>query len=116
MAVGESRAVWKAIIEGSGWEWIEREALPEFLRRQRWFAGKARELEAVRLADAVRPAGFPASSLLALTEAEFDAGGPETYFLPLAIAAGRDAEAGRREVPERIIATLGDTRRTGRTV
>ena len=105
MVVGENGAVWKAIIEGPGRERIEREALPEFLRRQRWFAGKAREVEAVRLADAVRPKGFPASSFLALTEAEFDEGGPETYFLPLAIASGRDAKRVGREVPERIIAT-----------
>ena len=49
--------------------------------------------------------GFPASSFLALTEAEFDEGEPETYFLPLAIASGRDARRVGREVPERIIAT-----------
>ncbi len=105
MAVGESGAVWKAIIDGPGWERIEREALPEFLRRQRWYAGKARELETVRLADAVRPESFPASSFLALSEAEFDEGRPETYFLPLAIASGRDARRVGREAPERVIAT-----------
>ncbi len=109
MAVGEIDAVWSAISDGPGWDRIQHAALPAFLRRQRWFAGKARELEAVRLADVVRPEGFPASSFLALTEAKFDAGGPETYFLPLAIAAGRDARRVGREVPERIIATWETT-------
>jgi maltose alpha-D-glucosyltransferase/alpha-amylase len=105
MAVGESSEVWEALIGGPTWEWIERESLPEFLKRQRWFAAKARELRAVRMADSARPVGFPSSSLLALVEVEFAEGEPDTYFLPLAAASGREAERVGREVPQRIIAT-----------
>lgn len=106
MAAAEKRVNWAAILEGSVWGRIERTSLPEFLRHQRWFAGKARALKSVRLADAARPEGFPDSCILALIRCEYEAAEAEVYFLPLSVASGRDADRLREELPDRIIATL----------
>ncbi len=106
MSAVEKGVDWEVILEGPERDRIERESLPEFLRRQRWFAGKARGLRAVRLVDAVRPEGFPESCVLTLARAEYQAGQAEVYFLPLSITSGRAAERLRRELPGRIIATL----------
>ncbi len=57
--------------------------LPAFLRRQRWFGGKAREITDVGVLD-VAPLG--PSSVLAVVRVAYAEGDPETYALPLAFA------------------------------
>jgi len=64
---------------------IEREALPGYLARRRWFAGRASEIGAVRIAWAMRLPGTQRE--LALAEIEADLGGRlERYLMPLCIA------------------------------
>ncbi len=65
-----------------------------------WFAGKARELRAVRLADTARPEGFPSSSFLALMAAEFETPARATRRAPR-------GERGRSVDPARGWATSG---------
>jgi trehalose synthase-fused probable maltokinase len=68
-----------AVLEGDGGA-----ALGEFLRRQRWFAAKARGLDAVRIEDwAVLDQRGPL--LLALLDVD-----GERYYLPLAVSASAD--------------------------
>jgi maltose alpha-D-glucosyltransferase / alpha-amylase len=99
--------------DGGGWDaWLgddararlERQLLPAFLPSRRWFAGKARTLDAVRLLDATVPGALPGTTLLALFEAAFRDGPADTYLLPLALASGAEAERLAREHSERIIA------------
>lgn len=71
-------------IEGDARAHLEREFLPDFLPRQRWFAGKARPLDSVRIADVSLDAGLPGGLTIALVEARFRDGGADLYFLPLA--------------------------------
>ncbi len=89
-----------ALIVGDDWEnWrhgparerLEGSILPEFLRRQRWFAGKARTLSGVRIADLTSLGALPGRATLALLDVRFDDGGADTYLLPLAVATGPDA-------------------------
>jgi 1,4-alpha-glucan branching enzyme len=98
---------WGSLLEGDALDHLEREALPAFLPLQRWYAGKARALDSVRIVDAAQPEGFPATTFLAFAEVRYREGGADTYFLPFGVASG--AEAGRlaREAPGRIIATVG---------
>ena len=83
-----------AVLEGDGGA-----ALGEFLRRQRWFAAKARGLDAVRIEDwAVLDQRGPL--LLALLDVD-----GERYYLPLAVSASADegdaiARVGSRMVVE----------------
>ncbi|MBX6312552.1 MAG: putative maltokinase [Isosphaeraceae bacterium] len=91
---------------------LEREALPAFLPRQRWFASKARTVAAVRVVDAApligaTPPTFAEASevapLLILIEVGFHGGAAETYFVPLVRATG---PAGGRLAPGAILSRL----------
>jgi len=103
MAVREAEAGWDALLEGAARARLERE-IPPFLLRQRWFAGKARAVAAVRLVDATRERDLPGSTRLALAEVTYREGPPETYFLPLGLAVGEAADRLEQEAPGRVIA------------
>jgi maltose alpha-D-glucosyltransferase/alpha-amylase len=75
---------------------LERELLPQFLSRQRWYAAKSEALERATVADSAVLADEREQWLLALVDAQ----GPLTmarYFVPLAIAfEERDEERVRQ--------------------
>ena len=104
MATAHDERGWAAWLDGAARERLERADLPAFVRGQRWFAGKARTLDAMRLRDMTVPGGFAGSAVLALGEAVFGVGPADTYFLPLALATGPEAERLQRDQPARVIA------------
>lgn len=59
--------------------------LPEYLQRQRWFGGKARQIVSVSLADCVAIQMANATGLLTLASVEYSENKREIYFLPLVI-------------------------------
>ncbi len=79
------------LLSGASRTLLEREALPAYLPKRRWFASKGERLDAVRLAYAVR---LPeAGGAVMLAEVEADIGGrTERYALPL--GAAREDEPG----------------------
>jgi maltose alpha-D-glucosyltransferase / alpha-amylase len=97
--------------DGHGGEWAEQEhriieservlsslisGIPhDWLIRQRWFRGKARELVALELADHAYLASENASRLLLATvRVRYTEGEPEEYLLPLGFRAPRGEESG----------------------
>ena len=64
--------------------------LAGFLRRQRWFSGRDRDLQAVEIVDAGNDGGDPAV-VPVLVDAVYGDGGRERYSVPLSI---RSAERG----------------------
>lgn len=95
---------WDTLFEGKPLSCLEA-ALPAYLKRQRWFAGKARPIRRVRLLDVLtvhdapevtgemgrhgRPqaAGLPATRLL-VVRVDYVQGDAETYVLPVVFAQG----------------------------
>lgn len=63
--------------------------LGEFLPRQRWFASKGRRLTAVRIIEWAPLGDGVDGPWLALAEAGFSEGPPETYAVPLALRTGQ---------------------------
>ena len=57
--------------------------LPEYLRSQRWFAGKAGQIEAVEILDIVGFGDLLPEAQMVLAEVHYAAGLPERYALPL---------------------------------
>ena len=76
---------WRAVLEGQGGRELEREVLPAFLVKQRWFGAKDRAITGTRVADWAELGGGRDGHLLAEIEVGL-AGGepPQRYFLPLA--------------------------------
>lgn len=62
-------------------EQVELQQLPEFLTRQRWFAGKAEPIKQVLLVD--HAALGPKGDLLGVIEVQYGLAQPERYLLPV---------------------------------
>ncbi len=97
-------AGWTSILEGIARKRLETVDLPEYLRQQRWFAGKARAIKSTRIVNWA-PIKEPHSAL-ALVEVQFETGEPEVYQVPLAITLGAAATELRRVAPGAIIASV----------
>ena len=67
---------------------LEKEALPSYLAKQRWFAGKNRTLERARVNELCQWRTARGTWLLALVDTAFADGSSQTYFVPLAIDWG----------------------------
>src|SRR5436305_8109426 len=71
---------------------LEQTILPGFLRSQRWFAGKARQIQSVRLVDWGELTAGAAQAYLALFEVELSGPVKDLYFLPLGMTTGTGAQ------------------------
>ncbi|MGH9430244.1 MAG: maltokinase N-terminal cap-like domain-containing protein, partial [Terriglobia bacterium] len=76
---------------GYGWNDLARRlppALPEFLQKQRWFGGKAREIVLVHIADIVPLADEKEwAAFFVVARVDYAEGAAETYALPLELAS-----------------------------
>jgi maltose alpha-D-glucosyltransferase/alpha-amylase len=96
----------RALFDEATREGLERFVLPAYLRGQRWFGGKARQIQSVRFADwGELPAGST-WAFLTLIEVRFQDGGADLYYLPLAISSGAAAERVVQTMRPRALARL----------
>ncbi|HET7909294.1 MAG TPA: putative maltokinase [Nitrospira sp.] len=77
-------------------------ALPELVKGQRWFGGKARTVERVQIADRIPILTGSSDTMLVLIDVVYQDGGQETYALPLASAFGEEASQIRRDMPRAV--------------
>ena len=79
------------------------QALPAFLVSRRWFPSKDRRFRFVDISEVI-----PISDkiVLLLVRAEFTAGDPDTYLIPIASARGDEAQIVLDEHPDSLIAEL----------
>ncbi len=102
---------WERLLEGAGRNRLESVLLPEYISKQRWFGGKARRLRSTRIADWL---ALPDSNaVLALVEAQYEKGEPDTYFLPLALSFGKDADQLHETFPNAIVSSAISSRGSG---
>jgi len=102
---------WERLLEGAGRYRLESSLLPDYLAKQRWFGGKTRHIRSTRIADwMVLP---DSDAVLALVEAQYEKGEPDTYFLPLSVLFGKDAEQLRETFPNAIVSSAISTRGSG---
>jgi trehalose synthase-fused probable maltokinase len=66
-------------------ERLERDALPGFVARQRWFGGKARAIQSVRFADWARLAISGHAVFLTIVTVAYEDGSTEQCHVPLAV-------------------------------
>ena len=102
---------WDTLLDSHVRVLLEREYLPPFLQRQRWFGGKSRAVRATRFVDWAVVKRGPEPAFLSLIEVEYATGPAERYFVPLALGAGSGAEAILTESPQAVVARLTGARR-----
>jgi maltose alpha-D-glucosyltransferase/alpha-amylase len=102
---------WERLLDGAGRYRLESLLLPEYLSKQRWFGGKARRIRSTRIADWT---ALPDSNaVLALVEVQYEKGEQDTYFLPLGLVFGKDAEQARETFPNAIVSPAISSSRSG---
>jgi maltose alpha-D-glucosyltransferase/alpha-amylase len=102
---------WDTLLDGALRRYIECEALPTFLPRQRWFGHRTATLSSVRLVDwsLLRAGSQPV--FLTVAEAAFADGTSTRYFLPLATVTGAQAERVGRDAPAAVVARITGARK-----
>jgi maltose alpha-D-glucosyltransferase / alpha-amylase len=78
--------------------------LPRILRKRRWFLGRSRTITHVAMEDVI-PLRRTESAML-LIRVEYSDGEDERYTIPVAVAAGEQAEKVMRDHPEAVLVRL----------
>ncbi len=86
-------------------ETLEREALPRFVARQRWFGGKARAIANVRFHDWARIETGAQPLFLTLVRVAYADGSTEQCLVPLTLLTGDDAQAAAN-APDAVLAPM----------
>jgi maltose alpha-D-glucosyltransferase/alpha-amylase len=81
---------WQSCLQGRGRETLERDVLPEFLMRQRWFAAKDAKVTSIALKQFASLDGRSTKYPFTLCEVLLGDGEKQHYFLPLSTAWGSD--------------------------
>jgi maltose alpha-D-glucosyltransferase/alpha-amylase len=95
---------WETLLRPGGRAALE-ESLPDYLRRRRWFGGKAREIKGVKVVDSA-PIDGATRPHWTLIRVEYVEGEPENYLLPLAFASAQRADAISRDSPAAVVAEV----------
>lgn len=96
---------WDRVCEGQGKTALET-VLPNVLRARRWFGGKARMIQSVRIVEVVPIPARSTSTVLLFIRVQYLEGNPETYTLPLTAAFGEEAAQIQRDLPQTVVAPL----------
>jgi maltose alpha-D-glucosyltransferase/alpha-amylase len=109
---------WEEVFHATAKDRLQ-EWLAGYLPRCPWFTRRPAPLEAAMIVETVPvPAGGTAAAgtvHVALVQVEFSEGDPETYVLPLAFAAGAEAQRLRAEQAQAVVGELEVTPRAGAT-
>src|SRR5690606_685357 len=81
-------ARWKDLVGRGTLDKLANEVLPGYLARLRWFGGKSRGLENIRVVDYANVPLDENSAYILLTEVSYRDGLPDLYQLPVAFAKG----------------------------
>ena len=92
------------IFEGAGRYRLESMLFPEYLPKQRWFGGKARRIRGTSIADWMTLPG--SDGVLVMVDAQYEAGEPDRYLLPLALAFDKDSDRIRETLPNAVVSSV----------
>ncbi|MEX2229453.1 MAG: maltose alpha-D-glucosyltransferase [Dehalococcoidia bacterium] len=104
---------WNGLFEGEARRRLERDLVPAFLSRQRWYGGKDAPVAHVAIHGLVPVCVGAAPAWMAMVDVAGEGRAVRTYALPLAIATGRAARAVRETVPGAVIGELEGDRGRG---
>jgi maltose alpha-D-glucosyltransferase/alpha-amylase len=101
----EVAGTWEAVFKGKAKAQLEN-ALPDYLRIQRWFGGKAQRIKSAGIQEILQVGNKSYAAVISFVKVDFMDGSAETYVLPLAYASGDKAYEVLHEQPRAVIARL----------
>jgi maltose alpha-D-glucosyltransferase/alpha-amylase len=97
---------WESLFETANQQQLESKVLIGYVKTCRWFGGKARTIQRIKILDNIEvPFGKDKAALL-IAEVSYTEGLPELYQLPIAFAAGDLEKKLRDNCPKGVIATI----------
>src|SRR5712691_11115191 len=96
---------WERILEGEPRGHFEA-CLPDVLKSRRWFAGKARAIQSVRIVESLPILCRSSTVALLFILVEYRDGTPETYAFHVTAALGKQAAQIQKNMPGTIVTTL----------
>ncbi|RVU00688.1 maltose alpha-D-glucosyltransferase [Mucilaginibacter limnophilus] len=97
---------WKDLLNREVLEVLENEVLPNYMMRLRWFGGKGRGMETVRIVDSANIPFSENSAYILLMEVTYRDGLPDLYQLTVAFAKGQFAYKLGDNCPQSVICNL----------
>jgi maltose alpha-D-glucosyltransferase/alpha-amylase len=100
-------AKWEDLLEPEVLEKLENSLLPTYLMKMRWFGGKEKEMDSVRIVShAAIPLGDNPQGYIFLLEAYYRNNLPEMYQLPLAFGKDPFSHQVRENCPQAVICRI----------
>jgi maltose alpha-D-glucosyltransferase/alpha-amylase len=97
---------WESLFETANQQQLESKVLIGYVKTCRWFGGKARTIQRIKILDNIEvPFGKDKAALL-IAEVSYTEGLPELYQLPVAFATGDLEKKLRDNCPKGVIATI----------
>lgn len=96
---------WETLCEGTAAGTLTS-LLPDILQTRRWFGGKARRIEAVRIIESIAIQAGTSTMILLMIRVEYGDGKGETYQMPITAAFGDAAGQVQQDFPQAVIAPL----------
>ncbi|WP_207423695.1 maltose alpha-D-glucosyltransferase [Desertivirga brevis] len=97
---------WEAISDEHTLRVLETEIFPEYLLKVRWFGGKARGIESVRIVNKADVPLTPYPALILILEVNYQHGLPDTYQVPVSFAPDQLATELSTTAPQAIICQI----------
>ncbi|OHB37469.1 MAG: maltose alpha-D-glucosyltransferase [Planctomycetes bacterium GWA2_39_15] len=83
---------WEVVLEWKMKETIEREILPSYINRCRWFGGKSQVMQEIKIIENITIREDSCVAQMLFLEVRYTTGLSEKYLLPLSFASGDKAE------------------------
>jgi len=97
---------WSELLEKHSVDYLENYIIPEYLMQVRWFGGKGRMIQGIRIVDHASIPLEEESAFLLLIEVNYQSGLPETYQLPVAFAKEELAKKLEENCPKSAISRI----------
>jgi maltose alpha-D-glucosyltransferase/alpha-amylase len=102
---------WENVLDSATRVVLERQALAPYLRRQRWFGAKSREIRHARFSDWSKIRSGASPAFVALASVSYTDGWSETYLVPLALVSGEAERTAVNDHPGAVLARITGARK-----
>ncbi len=102
--------LWDTLLEPQYLFALCNDILPAYLARQRWFSGKAKDINSCTVIDWSK---LGASFYITFVRLQYESGEQEDYVLPLKIAMGQPARILVKEIPDSVLAFVNNSKGDG---